>query len=76
MRLVFVLTSLGTIGIFPAMRYSKPIIIVLFLMVFIRGRLQRKTGLGSPILEGIVYKKKVPKISIKWMLIGILVANK
>ena len=46
-------------------------VIQLFVMVLIGVRLQDRAGLGAPIFEGLMYEKKVPKISIKWMLIGI-----
>jgi len=48
-------------------------IIFLFIQVLIGVRLQRRTGLRSPILESLVYKKRIPKISKKWMIIGVLV---
>ena len=49
-------------------------ILQLFLLVLIGVRLQRRVGLSAPILEGIVYEKKIPIISKKWMLIGMLVS--
>lgn len=44
----------------------------IFIMVLLGVRMQWRTSLRAPILEGLLYGKKIPKISGKWMLIGIL----
>ena len=49
-------------------------VLQIFILVLIGVRLQKRTGLSAPILEGIVYDKKIPVISKKWMLIGVLVS--
>lgn len=86
-KLVLLLTILGTIGIISVIPYvlsqgiqpSNPWlggfvqILQLFLMVLIGVRLQRRTGLRAPILEGFVYERKKPVFSKKWLFIGILV---
>lgn len=47
-------------------------VIQLFVMVLIGVRLQDRAGLGAPIFESLAYGKEVPKISGKWMLIGVV----
>lgn len=49
-------------------------IMQLFLMVLIGVRLQSRTGLRAPILEGMIYEKKKPVFSGKWLGLGILVS--
>ncbi len=46
-------------------------IVLLFLLVLIGVRLQRRTGLGTPKLEGFVYERKLQSFSKKWLIIGI-----
>src|SRR5699024_7106818 len=46
-------------------------IVLLFLLVLIGVRLQRRTGLSNPKLEHFVYNKKVKPFSKKWLIIGI-----
>ncbi|SES25656.1 CAAX protease self-immunity [Gracilibacillus ureilyticus] len=45
---------------------------LLFFLVLIGVRLQRGAGLAAPILEGIVYERRIPPISKKWILLGIV----
>lgn len=46
-------------------------IVLLFLLVLIGVRLQRRTGLSTPKLENFVYERKLQPFSKKWLIIGI-----
>lgn len=48
-------------------------IIFLFFLVLLGVRFQRRTGLNAPLLESLVYERKLLPISKKWLLRGIIV---
>lgn len=49
-------------------------VLYMFVMILVGLRLQNRTGLNTPILNGIVYDKKQVHISKRWLINSIVVA--
>ncbi|UOQ48739.1 CPBP family intramembrane metalloprotease [Gracilibacillus caseinilyticus] len=49
-------------------------IIFLFVLVLIGVRLQKRARLSAPIIEGLIYERKLQPISKKWLIIGVFIA--
>lgn len=48
--------------------------ITLFILIFIAERMLARTGLDVPILKAIVQRGKIPPISFKWVIYGVVVS--
>lgn len=67
-------SDLGGIPVELAITLNKIIqILFLFILVLLGVLFQKRAGLSAPLLESVVYERKLLPLSKKWVLIGIVV---
>ena len=59
---LMILVNVGSMGI------------TLFILIFLAERMLARTGLTVPIIHAIIQRKKIPTISLKWIISGIVVS--